>query len=63
MEVLLLMTGNFAMFLFGIFCVVYIIFLSIKQNFGHVWLFGPHTLDKLILLIICLSIKQNLGHS
>ena len=56
------MTGNFAMFLFGIFCVVYIICLSIKKNFGHVWLFGPHTLGKLILFI-CLSIKQNFGHS
>jgi len=40
-----------------------VIYLNIKQNFGHVWLLGPHTLGKLILLIICLSIKQKLGHA
>ena len=34
----------------------------IKHNLNHAWLFGPHTLGKLILYIICLSVKQNLGH-
>ena len=29
----------------------------------HVWLFGLHTLGKLILHVIFLSVKQNLGHA
>ena len=40
----------------------YHFFLSVKQNIGHVWLFGPRTLGKLILLTIGLNIKQNLSH-
>ena len=50
MKVLLFMKGNSAMFLFITLCVVYIICLSIKQNFGN-------ALGKLILFIIFLSIK------
>ena len=44
-------------------CITFhIIFLSVKQNIGHVWLLGPRTLGKLILLTIGLNIKQNLSH-
>ena len=38
------------------------LFLSVKQNIGHAWLFRPHALGKLTLSIISLSIKQNFGH-
>ena len=51
------MKGNSATSLLLILHVMCFIFLSIKQNIGHAWLFGPHTLGKLILLIISLSIK------
>ena len=52
------------MFLFMILCVTFIICLSIKQNLGHAWLLGPHTLGKLIIfIIIFLNIKQNLSHA
>ena len=37
-----------------------IIILNIKQNLGHIWLFGPYTLGKLIFPCIFLSIKQTL---
>ena len=43
--------------------ILLITYLSIKQNLGHAWFLGPHTLGKLVLLIICLSIKQNHGHA
>ena len=39
-----------------------IIYLSVKQNLGHVWFLGPHTLGKLTLPIP-LSVKQNIGHA
>ena len=39
-----------------------IIRLGVKQNIGHAWFLGPHTLDKLMLSIIRLRVKQNLGH-
>ena len=43
-------------------CVTLITCVNIKQNLGHVWFLGPHTLGKLILLIISLSVKQNLDN-
>ena len=41
--------------------ILFIICLSIKQNFGHAWPLRSHTLGKLVLFI-CLSIKQNLNN-
>ena len=33
------------------------IYLNIKQNLGHAWLLGLHTLGKLIFQLIFLSVK------
>ena len=49
-KVLLLMKAFFTIFWFIILCVMRsTIGLNIKQNLGHVWFLGPHTLGKLIL--------------
>ena len=52
------MKGNSATFSFIILIIIYLI---VKQNLGHAWFLGPHTLDKLILVIIYLSVKQNIS--
>ena len=57
------MKGKSAMFSFLALCVISITCLNIKQNIGHAWLLGPHTLGKLIFLIICLSVKQNIDYA
>ena len=62
-KVLLLMKGRSAMFLFVTLYVVLITCMNIRQNLGHAWFLGPHTLGKLIFLITCLNIEQNLGHA
>ena len=37
--------------------------LDIKQNLGHAWLLGSHTLGKLIFCDIYLSNKENLSYA
>ena len=56
------MKGNFAMFLFLMLCIVFIIYSNIEQNFGHAWFLGPHTLGKSVFLTIYGMTKQNLDH-
>ena len=51
------------MFSFMTLRVALITGIDIKQNLGHAWHLGPHTLGKLIFLVICLSVKQNLGYA
>ena len=63
MKVLLLMKGNPTTFLFIILYVVYHIPLNVKQNLGHAWFLGPHTLSKLILLVTYLSVKKNIDYA
>ena len=62
MKILLLMKASSTTFSSMTLCVVLITCMNIKQNIGHVWFLGPHTLGKLIFLITCMNIKQNLGH-
>ena len=58
------MKAIFAIFLvYHIICHTFYYLLNIKQNFGHVRLLGPHTLDKLTFYDIYLSIKQNLSYA
>ena len=40
----------------------FFISLSVKQNLGHVWFLGPHTLGKL-MFFTALNVKQNLDHA
>ena len=47
-KILLLMKFILAMFLLQ-YALYLSFFLSIKQNIGHAWILGPHTLGKLIL--------------